>query len=154
MSSAVDAGDLVIGITPFGEPDARLAAAVSRAGGLGVLDLGTTGREALQAWEDIGEWVADGRYGVRVAAGCRLTPADLPDAPATGGPEGGAPGPHTVVLGVDSPWPVEAVSDRCRVLAEVTGLDEALEAVRAGAHGLIARGSESGGRIGALGTFV
>ncbi|MFE5158300.1 SDR family NAD(P)-dependent oxidoreductase [Streptomyces sp. NPDC056697] len=154
MSSAVDAGDLVIGITPFGEPDARLAAAVSRAGGLGVLDLGTTGREALQAWEDIGEWVADGWYGVRVAAGCRLTPADLPDAPATGGPEGGAPGPHTVVLGVDSPWPVEAVSDRCRVLAEVTDLDEALEAVRAGAHGLIARGSESGGRIGALGTFV
>ncbi|ASQ92492.1 type I polyketide synthase [Streptomyces sp. 11-1-2] len=154
MSSAVDAGDLVIGITPFGEPDARLAAAVSRAGGLGVLDLGTTGREALQAWEDVGEWVADGRYGVRAAAGCRLTPADLPDAPATGSPEGGAPGPHTVVLGVDSPWPVEAVSGRCRVLAEVTDLDEALEAVRAGAHGLIARGSESGGRIGALGTFV
>ncbi|MGA6154002.1 SDR family NAD(P)-dependent oxidoreductase [Stenotrophomonas sp. NPDC087984] len=154
MSSAVDAGDLVIGITPFGEPDARLAAAVSRAGGLGVLDLGTTGREARQAWEDIGEWVADGRYGVRAAAGCRLTPADLPDAPATGGPEGGAPGPHTVVLGVDSPWPVEAVSDRCRVLAEVTDLDEALEAVRAGVHGLIARGSEGGGRIGTLGTFV
>ncbi|MGW7615776.1 SDR family NAD(P)-dependent oxidoreductase [Streptomyces antimycoticus] len=154
MSSAVDAGDLVIGITPLGEPDARLAAAVSRAGGLGVLDLGTTGREALRAWEDIGEWVADGRYGVRVAAGCRLTPADLLDTPAVSSPEGGAPGPHTVVLGVDSPWPVEAVSDRCRVLAEVTDLDAALEAVRAGAHGLIARGSESGGRIGALGTFI
>ncbi|MEV5774880.1 SDR family NAD(P)-dependent oxidoreductase [Streptomyces antimycoticus] len=154
MSSAVDAGDLVIGITPLGEPDARLAAAVSRAGGLGVLDLGTTGREALQAWEDIGEWVADGRYGVRVAAGCRLTPADLLDTAAVSSPEGGAPGPHTVVLGVDSPWPVEAVADRCRVLAEVTDLDAALEAVRAGAHGLIARGSESGGRIGALGTFI
>ncbi|GAA1691440.1 SDR family NAD(P)-dependent oxidoreductase [Streptomyces yatensis] len=154
MSSAVDAGDLVIGITPLGEPDARLAAAVSRAGGLGVLDLGTTGREALQAWEDIGEWAADGRYGVRVAAGCRLTPVDLPDGTATGGPPGGAPGPHTVVLGVDAPWPVEAVSDRCRVLAEVTDPDEALAAIRAGAHGLIARGSESGGRIGALSTFV
>ncbi|AGP60648.1 hypothetical protein M271_46420, partial [Streptomyces rapamycinicus NRRL 5491] len=162
MSTAVDAGDLVIGITPFGEPDARLAAAVSRAGGLGVLDLGTTGRAALQAWEDVGEWVADGRYGVRVAAGCRLTPADLLDAPPTGAPtgaptggsHGGLPGPHTVVLGVDSPWPVEAVADRCRVLAEVTDLDEALEAIRAGAHGLIARGSESGGRIGPLGTFV
>ncbi|MER7874757.1 SDR family NAD(P)-dependent oxidoreductase [Streptomyces solisilvae] len=158
MSSAVDAGDLVIGITPFGEPDARLAAAVSRAGGLGVLDLGTSGRQALQAWEDIGEWVADGRYGVRVAAGCPLTPSDLPDAPPIGTPtngsSGGVPGPHTVVLGVDSPWPVEAVADRCRVLAEVTDLAEALDAIRAGAHGLIARGSESGGRIGALGTFV
>ncbi|MFD8161907.1 nitronate monooxygenase, partial [Streptomyces malaysiensis] len=158
MSSAVDAGDLVIGITPFGEPDARLAAAVSRAGGLGVLDLGTSGRQALQAWEDIGEWVADGRYGVRVAAGCPLTLSDLPDAPPSGTPtsgsSGGVPGPHTVVLGVDSPWPVEAVADRCRVLAEVTDLAEALDAIRAGAHGLIARGSESGGRIGALGTFV
>ncbi|AQA09998.1 type I polyketide synthase [Streptomyces malaysiensis] len=158
MSSAVDAGDLVIGITPFGEPDARLAAAISRAGGLGVLDLGTSGRQALQAWEDIGEWVADGRYGVRVAAGCPLTPSDLPDAPPSGTPtngsSGGVPGPHTVVLGVDSPWPVEAVADRCRVLAEVTDLAEALDAIRAGAHGLIARGSESGGRIGALGTFV
>ncbi|MFD8339642.1 SDR family NAD(P)-dependent oxidoreductase [Streptomyces solisilvae] len=158
MSSAVDAGDLVIGITPFGEPDARLAAAVSRAGGLGVLDLGTSGRQALQAWEDIGEWVADGRYGVRVAAGCPLTPSDLPDAPPIGTPtsgsSGGVPGPHTVVLGADSPWPVEAVADRCRVLAEVTDLAEALDAIRAGAHGLIARGSESGGRIGALGTFV
>ncbi|CDR16783.1 modular polyketide synthase [Streptomyces iranensis] len=154
----MDAGDLVIGITPFGEPDARLAAAVSRAGGLGILDLGTTGREALQAWEDIGEWVADGRYGVRVAAGCRLTPSDLLGAPPagapTGGPGGGVPGPHTVVLGMDSPWPVEAVADHCRVLAEVTDLDEALEASRAGVHGLIARGSESGGRIGPLGTFV
>ncbi|MFD8278528.1 SDR family NAD(P)-dependent oxidoreductase [Streptomyces solisilvae] len=158
MSSAVDAGDLVIGITPFGEPDARLAAAISRAGGLGVLDLGTSGRQALQAWEDIGEWVADGRYGVRVAAGCPLTPSDLPDAPPSGTPtsgsSGGVPGPHTVVLGVDSPWPVEAVADRCRVLAEVTDLAEALDAIRAGAHGLIARGSESGGRIGALSTFV
>ncbi|MBI0376624.1 nitronate monooxygenase, partial [Streptomyces albiflaviniger] len=154
MSAAVDAGDLVIGITPFGEPDARLAAAVSRAGGLGILDLGTAGREALQAWEDIVEWVADGRYGVRVAAGCRLTPADLLGAPPAGGSYGGAPGPHTVVLGVDSPWPVEAVADHCRVLAEVTDLDEAIEAIRAGAHGLIARGSESGGRIGPLGTFV
>ncbi|NEW69296.1 type I polyketide synthase [Streptomyces rhizosphaericus] len=154
MSAAVDAGDLVIGITPFGEPDARLAAAVSRAGGLGILDLGTAGREAHQAWEDIGEWVADGRYGVRVAAGCRLTPADLLGAPPADGSYGGAPGPHTVVLGVDAPWPVEAVADHCRVLAEVTDLDEAIEAIRAGAHGLIARGSESGGRIGPLGTFV
>ncbi|GDY50721.1 hypothetical protein SVIO_013440 [Streptomyces violaceusniger] len=158
MSTAVDAGDLVIGTTPLGEPDARLAAAVGRAGGLGVLDLGTAGREALQAWEDIREWAAGGRYGVRVAAGCRLTPADLLDVRSTGTPtggsHGGAPGPHTVVLGADSPWPVEAVADRCRVLVEVTDLDGALDAIGAGAHGLIARGSESGGRIGPLGTFV
>ncbi|MET8010103.1 SDR family NAD(P)-dependent oxidoreductase [Streptomyces sp. NPDC005271] len=155
MSATGEFGDLVIGITPFGEPDARLTTAICRAGGLGVLDLGTTGRRAREAWERTHGWVADGRYGVRVAAGCRLTPVDLPDAtasPTERPPRGG--GPHTVVLGADAPWPLDAVVDRCRVLVEVTSPDEALDAVRAGAHGLIARGGESGGRVGSLSTFV
>ncbi|WP_421107970.1 SDR family oxidoreductase [Streptomyces sp. NEAU-S77] len=157
MSSVAYPGDLVIGITPFGEPDPRLAAAVSRAGGLGVLDLGTTRRTALDAWERVNDWVSDGRYGVRVAAGCPLTPADLRYAapPDTGPPgDGGGPGPHTVILGTGAPWPLDAVAARHRVLVEVTDLDQALEAVRAGAHGLIARGSECGGPVGELSTFV
>ncbi|MGR3931826.1 SDR family oxidoreductase [Streptomyces sp. BRA346] len=157
MSSVAYPGDLVIGITPFGEPDPRLAAAVSRAGGLGVLDLGTTRRTALDAWERVHDWVADGRYGVRVAAGCPLTPADLRYAapPDTGPPgDGGEPGPHTVILGAGAPWPLDAVVGRHRVLVEVTDLDQALEAVRDGAHGLIARGSECGGPVGELSTFV
>ncbi|MFI0816278.1 SDR family oxidoreductase [Streptomyces sp. NPDC021098] len=158
MSSVAYPGDLVIGITPFGEPDPRLAAAVSRAGGLGVLDLGTTRRTALDAWERVDDWVPDGRYGVRVAAGCPLTPADLPYAtpPDTGPPGdgGGRGGPHTVVLGAGAPWPLDAVAARHRVLAEVTDPDQALAAVRAGAHGLIARGSECGGPVGELSTFV
>ncbi|MFF7653114.1 SDR family NAD(P)-dependent oxidoreductase [Streptomyces sp. NPDC007983] len=157
MSSVAYLGDLVIGITPFGEPHPRLAAAVSRAGGLGVLDLGTTRRTALDAWERVDDWVPDGRYGVRVTAGCLLTPADLRYAapPDTGPPGNGAgPGPHTVVLGVGAPWPLAAVAARHRVLAEVTDLDQALEAVRAGAHGLIARGAECGGPVGELSTFV
>lgn len=40
------------------------------------------------------------------------------------------------------------------MLVEVTDLEGAREALRAGAHGLIARGSECGGRIGELSTFV
>ncbi|MGW2327584.1 SDR family NAD(P)-dependent oxidoreductase [Streptomyces sp. NPDC001700] len=157
MSSVAYPGDLVIGITPFGEPDPRLAAAVSRAGGLGVLDLGTTRRTALDAWERVNDWVADGRYAVRVGAGCPLTPADLRHAapPDTGPPgPGGGPGPHTVILGAGAPWPIDAVATRHRVLVEVADLDQALEAVRAGAHGLIARGSECGGPVGELSTFV
>ncbi|MEU1802363.1 SDR family NAD(P)-dependent oxidoreductase [Streptomyces sp. NPDC019937] len=157
MSSVAYPGDLVIGITPFEEPDPRLAAAVSRAGGLGVLDLGTTRRTALDAWERVDDWVPDGRYGVRVTAGCPLTPADLRYAapPDTGPPGNGTgPGPHTVVLGVGAPWPLAAVAAHHRVLAEVTDLDQALAAVRAGAHGLIARGGECGGPVGELSTFV
>ncbi|MFI0773574.1 SDR family oxidoreductase [Streptomyces sp. NPDC021212] len=157
MLSVAYPGDLVIGVTPFGEPDPRLAAAVSRAGGLGVLDLGTTRRTALDAWERVNEWVPDGRYGVRVTPRCPLTPADLRYAapPDTGPPgDAGGPGPHTVVLGTGAPWPLDAVAAHHRVLVEVTDLDQALAAVRSGAHGLIARGSECGGPVGELSTFV
>ncbi|MCW2875113.1 type I polyketide synthase [Actinacidiphila oryziradicis] len=147
MTSAVQVADTVIGITPFGEPDARLAASVSRAGGLGVLDLGTGDRRAREALARIRRW-APGPFGVRVGTHCRLGPGDLAPGEGAGG------GPHTVILGVDSPWQIGDVAAGYRVLAEVTSLEQALEAVRAGAHGLIARGSESGGRIGELSTFV
>ena len=40
------------------------------------------------------------------------------------------------------------------MIAEVTDLAEARAAAAAGAHGLIARGMESGGRVSALSSFV
>ncbi len=148
MTSAVRAVDLIIGVTPFGEPDARLAAAVSRAGGLGVLDLGLGDRRARHALARIRRLTTPGsRYGVRVGPHCRLTPAEL----------AGDSGPDTVILASDAPaglWPVRDVAAHHRVLVEVTDPDEALAAVRAGAHGLIVRGSDGGGRIGELSTFV
>ncbi|MER6358646.1 SDR family NAD(P)-dependent oxidoreductase [Streptomyces sp. NPDC001634] len=156
MTSAVRADDLIIGISPLGEPDARMAAAVSRAGGLGVLDLGCGDRRSREALARIRRLVP-GTFGVRVAAHCRMDPGELAErATAATGTTAGRPdsGPHTVVLGPDSPWQVSDVATEFRVLVEVTDLDQALEAVRAGAHGLIARGQESGGRIGELGTFV
>ncbi|MFJ8105701.1 SDR family oxidoreductase [Streptomyces sp. NPDC096132] len=158
MTSAVRSEDMIIGITPFREPDAGLALAVGRAGGLGVLDLGPGDRRAREALSRLRR-ASPGAFGVRVGPGCRLTPAALtpahpadPAAPATGGP--GPAGPHTVVLAADAPWPVAEVADRYRVLVEVTDLAGAREAARAGAHGLIARGAECGGRIGELSTFV
>nr|WSY50792.1 SDR family oxidoreductase [Streptomyces sp. NBC_00886] len=145
MTSVARAEDMIIGITPFHEPDARLAAAVSRAGGLGVLDLGIGDRRAREALARIRRW-APGPFGVRVGAHCRIGPGDLTT--------GSGDGPHTVVLAVDAPWQVAEVSTAHRVLVEVTDLDQALTAVRAGAHGLIARGAESGGRVGESSTFV
>ncbi|MGX1913305.1 SDR family NAD(P)-dependent oxidoreductase [Streptomyces phaeochromogenes] len=164
MTSAVRAEDMIIGITPFGEPEARLAAAVSRAGGLGVLDLGVGDRRAREALASLRRW-APGPFGVRVGARCRIAPGEL--GPGKLGPGEFAPGKkngkpgkrdggglHTVVLGTDSPWQINEVTATYRVLVEVTDLEQALAAVRAGAHGLIARGSESGGRTGELSTFV
>ncbi|MCX5527906.1 SDR family oxidoreductase [Streptomyces bobili] len=142
MTSTVRSEDMIIGITPFGEPDAGLALAVAGAGGLGVLDLGDGGRRSREALARLRR-SAPGGFGVRADARCRLTPADL-----------GADGPHTVVLAADAPWPLAGLTARYRVLVEVTDLAGAREAVGAGAHGLIARGGECGGRTGTLSTFV
>ncbi|MGP4007874.1 SDR family NAD(P)-dependent oxidoreductase [Streptomyces sp. 4N124] len=142
MTSAVRAEDMIIGVTPFGEPDTRLAAAVSRAGGLGILDLGAGDRRTRAALARI-RHLRPGPYGVRIGARCRLRPEDVLDD-----------GPGTVVLAVDAAWRIGEVPSGVRVLAEVTDLEQAREAMRAGAHGLIARGSESSGRTGELSTFV
>ncbi|MFJ6836882.1 SDR family NAD(P)-dependent oxidoreductase [Streptomyces sp. NPDC091209] len=147
MTSAVRSENMIIGITPFGEPDARLAAAVCRAGGLGVLDLGDGDRRSRDALERLHR-LAPGPFGVRIGARCRLDPADLaPGTRETGRPD-------TVVLAVDAPWQAGDLTADHRVLVEVTNLDEARAAVLAGAYGLIARGSECGGRVGELSTFV
>ncbi|MFJ3792823.1 SDR family oxidoreductase [Kitasatospora sp. NPDC090091] len=146
MRPTVPSADLVIGITPFHEPDAGLAEALCRAGALGVLDLGTGDRRAREELADLRER-APGRFGVRLGDGCRLGPDGL------GSPEHS--GVDTVV--VDSGaigWDTARLADGYRVLVEVTDLPAALAAVKAGAHGLIVRGCESGGRVGDLSTFV
>ncbi|MEU8588781.1 SDR family oxidoreductase [Streptomyces sp. NPDC048664] len=148
---------LIIGVTPFGEPDAGLAAAVSRAGGLGVLDLGSGDRRAREALARLRHF-APGPFGVRIGARCRMDAAHLARG---GGREGGNRAerdgddvPHTVILGVGSAWRPEELAAHHRVLAEVTDLEQAREAARAGAHGLVARGCESGGRVGELSVFT
>ncbi|KOV57070.1 type I polyketide synthase [Streptomyces sp. MMG1121] len=141
MTSPVRAHDLILCLTPFGEPDAGLAAAASAAGGLGILDLGTGDRRAREELSRLSR-AAPGPFGIRVTGRCTLTPADVADAP------------DTVLLTPDAPWSVAELPPSWRVLAEVTDLGQAREAVRCGARGLIARGGESGGRVGELSTFV
>ncbi|MGH3940832.1 MAG: SDR family oxidoreductase [Pseudonocardiaceae bacterium] len=136
--------ELVIGVSPFGEPNARLVGSVCRGGGLGVLDLGTGESQAGQAriaLELVQRW-APGSFGVRVAAGCTLRPGDLPAEV------------DTVLLGAGSPWQMANLPGRYRVLVEITGVEQALRAARAGAAGLVARGNEAGGRVGELGSFA
>ncbi|MEU5278240.1 SDR family oxidoreductase [Streptomyces asoensis] len=154
MTSAVRSEDMIIGITPFGEPDAGLALAVGRAGGLGVLDLGSGDRRSREALSRMRR-AAPGAFGVRIGAHCRFDPAELePGGPHTvvvGAWESGTPGTSDIAAPLTS---IAALAGRHRVLAEVTDLPGALDALGAGAHGLIARGAECGGRIGELSTFV
>ncbi|WEO98743.1 type I polyketide synthase [Streptomyces sp. FXJ1.172] len=141
MTSPVRAHDLILCLTPFGEPDARLAAAACAAGGLGILDLGSGDRRSREELSRLGR-AAPGPFGIRVTGRCALSPADVAGAP------------DTVVLTPDATWKVTKLPPEYRVLMEVTDLGQARAAVRAGARGLIARGGESGGRVGELSTFV
>ncbi|MCP2335772.1 type I polyketide synthase [Actinomadura rupiterrae] len=131
----------VVGVGPFGRPAPHLAAAVCRAGGLGVLDLGTDRAAALAALADLARWWRGG-FGVRVPAGCGVRPDELPDQA------------RTVLLDAASLEETAGYARGRRLLAEVVDAAEAYEALDAGADGLIARGCEAGGRVGELTTFV
>jgi len=127
---------LILGVGPSGLPDVGLVAAFCRAGALGVLDLrGADAAAARRALRTLAR-SAPGGFGVRIDAPCTL---ELP------------PEARTVVLDAGAavaPW-----CDR-RVLVEATSLAEARAAVAAGAEGVIAKGAESGGRIGDEGALV
>lgn len=143
--NTVHSRELVVGISPFEEPNAQLAVAIERAGGRGVLGLGHDENAARAALADAARWSrsSSGRFGARVPLGCPLTALELPAEV------------DLVVLGIGSPWsPTDPALTTRRVLAEVTSLAEARVAVAEGADGLIAKGSESGGRVGDTTGFV
>jgi len=134
----------VVAVTPCGIPDAVLCAAASRAGALGVLDLGRGDRTALGQLALVAGLAGGRPFGVRVGSACEASIADVVAVVE----------PAVVVLGGDAPWTVADAAAHLPVLAEVTSVAEAWAAAEAGAHGLIARGSESGGRVGEFGSFV
>jgi acyl transferase domain-containing protein/NAD(P)H-dependent flavin oxidoreductase YrpB (nitropropane dioxygenase family)/NAD(P)-dependent dehydrogenase (short-subunit alcohol dehydrogenase family) len=128
----------VVGVTPLERADAGLAAALCRAGALGVLDLGRDPELARGALAEL-EQAAPGTFGVRVPDGVDADPSSLPEQAAVVILPAGAP------LG---PWRPR------KVLVQVTSIEEARAAAEAGADGVIAKGAESGGRAGDEGTFV
>ncbi|MET7606923.1 SDR family NAD(P)-dependent oxidoreductase [Streptomyces avermitilis] len=132
--------DIVIAVNPFAVPSARVTAAAVRAGGLGVLDLTSGGRRAAAELALAEEWSAAG-FGVRLSDNDAFPARDLPACV------------HTVLLTSDASCTPGDFPGH-RVLVEVTGHEQALRAVSAGAHGLIARGHEAGGPVGELSTFV
>jgi acyl transferase domain-containing protein/NAD(P)H-dependent flavin oxidoreductase YrpB (nitropropane dioxygenase family)/acyl carrier protein len=129
---------LVVAVSPLRWPSARGVAATARGGGLGVLDLTGRGTAAADELALLGEWGVPA-FGVRLTL--PVAAAELPEAATT------------VLLTEDSPCTARDFPGR-RVLAEVISRSGAARAVAGGAHGLIARGHECGGRTGELSTFV
>ncbi|MEU7337472.1 SDR family NAD(P)-dependent oxidoreductase [Streptomyces sp. NPDC007074] len=139
-SGPLAADDIVIAVNPFAVPSARVTAAATRAGGLGVLDLTSGGRRAAGELALAAEW-SPGGFGVRLRDTGAFPARDLPA------------GAHTVLLTDDASCAPADFPGR-RVLVEVTGHEQASRAAAAGADGLIARGHEAGGSVGELSTFV
>ncbi|GAA4535736.1 SDR family NAD(P)-dependent oxidoreductase [Amycolatopsis samaneae] len=127
--------DTVLAVNPLNRPSARATAAAAKGGVLGVLDLTVPGPSAADELALLAEWPVTG-FAVRVT---HL--GELPDAA------------HTVLLTPGSSRTARDFPGR-RVLAEVTSRAQARRAAADGAHGLIARGGESGGPVGELSTFV
>ena len=128
--SVVQARDGVIGISPLERPDVGLVTAIRDAGALGVLDVGRDPSVARRALSQVSA--------VRIPEGVEL---ELP------------PNITTVIVG--EPAMIGAyLAPHRNVIAQVVSLDEAQASIAAGATGLIAKGSEAGGRIGDETTFV
>ncbi|MBL7549255.1 SDR family oxidoreductase [Frankia sp. AgB1.9] len=141
--------DEVIGVSPLGEPDPRLVAAISGAGALGVLDLGADPANVAPALRRTAR-LTRSPFGVRVSHLDAVDPDELArhradvDTVLLAG--------ATLARGAARRI-LDALPD-ARVLAEVTSAAEAALAVAAGADGLLARGAETGGRVGELSSFV
>jgi acyl transferase domain-containing protein/NAD(P)H-dependent flavin oxidoreductase YrpB (nitropropane dioxygenase family) len=138
--------DLVIAISPCGElePSPHIATQASRGGGLGVVDLADGGWRSLRALAQAA--ATQTPLGVRVPAGCTATEAEVQRA--------GAGRVELAVLPAGSPWDVAEAASWSRVLVEVHNKEQARAAAASGAHGVIARGMESGGHVSDLSTFV
>ncbi|OGQ91866.1 MAG: hypothetical protein A2289_11765 [Deltaproteobacteria bacterium RIFOXYA12_FULL_58_15] len=140
MDSRYDlSNQLIIAITPFERPDAKLAAAAAHAGALAILDLG---HDAVVAAEQLEALAAEIEvFGVRVANRQLFNDLKLPQAV------------RTIVIDGATAKTEDFDTDR-DLLVQVTSLAEAKLAVDRGANGIIAKGNESGGRVGEETTFI
>ena len=130
--------DTILCINPLQKPDPFFLYALRAAKALGVLELGLdeeSARRALMQLETMGVT----RYGVRIAEGTPFDPQPML---------------RQASLVVISTLDHLASCAGKRVLVQVTSLKEAKAAADAGVFGLIAKGSESGGRVGEKSAFI
>ena len=134
--------DRIIGVTAFERPDPGVVVGLARAGALGVLDLGREQPAAAATLAEVARWT-DQAFGVRIPEASHHDPAALSAQVDT-----------VVLAAVDATGAATWAAPGRRVLVEVRSPDEADAALAAGADGLIAKGAESGGRVGDLTAYV
>lgn len=130
--------EMIIGICPFDLPDPDLVRSICRAGGLGVLDLGSDAKVAQEALARMIKSYA-GTFAVRVPR-----PDFLSEYPE-----------QITTVVVPAPMSIKGLKRPGRkVLAQICSVEEARQAMAFGVDGLIAKGNESGGRVGEKSTFI
>jgi acyl transferase domain-containing protein/NAD(P)H-dependent flavin oxidoreductase YrpB (nitropropane dioxygenase family)/acyl carrier protein len=137
----LDTLNSVLILSPFETPDYRLVADAMRAGAFAFLDAGRDWPQALAAIERV-QAAAPGGFGLRLPEGVRLDETAL--APLRGRVE---------VLMHAAPAGFQPQPGFYH-LVQVVSLEEALEAQCLGADGLVLKGAESGGRVGAFNSFI
>ena len=147
----MQASDLIV-LTPAGTLDPALAIAAGRAGARGILDAGfATDRAQLTAALDRLARFAGGRFGVRLGRDAGRLVSSLLRTPA---------GRPTWVVLADADTPEHADTVRrfreagVEVLFEAVSLAEGVRGEQLGADGIILKGHEAGGRVGADTAFV
>lgn len=130
------------GIGPAAGPE--LAAAVTNAGGFGVLGGGGMPLEAMRQRVERTRSLTSGPFGINVITDEALAPEDLEQVAGLA-----AMGVAAIVLFWGDPTPhVEAVhSHGAKLLVQVGSLDEAKRAARAGVDAVFAQGVEAGGHV-------
>src|ERR1019366_3626931 len=140
----------LLGLTPFETPDARLAIAFARAGGLALLDLGRDRSTAEAALRAMAGRTSRG-FGIRIPKGAEQTLALLNENLSSD--------VRVIVVQANDARSLEAAKTICAegsrtLLVQVTSIDEARCAKQNGAHGLIVKGHEAGGEVGDETAFV
>jgi NAD(P)H-dependent flavin oxidoreductase YrpB (nitropropane dioxygenase family) len=133
----------LLAITPCERPDLSLARAFDRHGAAVAVDLGRNRSRHTQVLDALGLLCARspaGNLGIRVPDQVEMAPAEAPA------------GVGFVILG--EPHHVQRWREIFPVIVQVTCEAEARAAIAAGAAGLIAKGEETGGRVGQGSAFI
>ncbi len=157
---AADTSELILALTMVPPPasdapiDVTLAVAAARAGALAVVDVSTADRldaalNAFRARSDRPVWLRPGAPLAATGPGPHDTATAAVSMVLLGG-ELVADLIEADALGAT----IERWSPLGPVVVEVTSVQEARMAVSQGAGGLVAKGSESGGRVGQVESFV
>ncbi|WP_141733416.1 type I polyketide synthase [Oligoflexus tunisiensis] len=145
----------IVGVSPFETPDVGLVETLGQSGAFGVLDLGrdtASGRQALAALQ--GKRRAS--YGVRISCLAAFTPTDLNERITTLILDAADLLAQDDPAAVLAAWrPLASAKGTRAIWVQVCSLKEARALLSvAQPDGLIAKGAESGGRVGLTSSLI